>query len=145
MYAFAPLTGWLTDRLGRLAVIFVGIALLLSACALAATAGHDAARLAFALIVLGLGWSGTMVAGSTMLSESVVVEMRASAQGLSDMIIGFGGATAGALSGAIVSAWGYPTLALFAGSATLPLLAHALGFRPRARTTVVAAHASANV
>ena len=42
MYAFAPLMGWLTDRLGRRPVIFAGVVLLLGACALAGTAGHNA-------------------------------------------------------------------------------------------------------
>ena len=39
MYAFSPVFGWLTDRLGRRPVIFAGIALLLAACALAGTRG----------------------------------------------------------------------------------------------------------
>jgi MFS family permease len=122
MYAFSPVFGWLTDRVGRRPVIFSGVALLLAACALAGTAGHDTARLAAALMVLGLGWSATMVAGSTLLSESIPVELRASAQGLSDLVMGLAGASAGALSGVVVSAWGYPMLTLIAALATAPLL-----------------------
>jgi MFS family permease len=122
MFAFSPVFGWLTDRLGRRPVIFAGIALLLTACALAGSAGHDQARLAGALMVLGLGWSATMVAGSTLLSESVPVELRASAQGLSDLVMGLAGAMAGAISGVIVDAWGYPTLTLLAALATAPLV-----------------------
>ena len=122
MYAFSPVFGWLTDRLGRRPVIFAGIALLLAACALAGTAGYDTARLAAGLMVLGLGWSATMVAGSTLLSESIPVELRASAQGLSDLVMGLAGATAGALSGVIVAAWGYSTLTLLAALATAPLI-----------------------
>jgi MFS family permease len=122
MYAFSPVVGWLTDRLGRRPVIFTGIALLLSACALAGTAGHDPVRLAAGLMVLGLGWSATMVAGSTLLSESIPVELRASAQGLSDLTMGLAGASAGALSGGIVHAWGYPILTLLAALATAPVI-----------------------
>jgi MFS family permease len=140
MYALAPLTGWLTDRLGRLPVIFAGIMLLLVACALAGTAGHDSVRLAIALVVLGMGWSCTMVAGSTMLTESVPDEMRASAQGLSDMTMGLAGASAGALSGVVVSAWGYPVLAVLAAIATLPLIGESIRFRRNSR----APSASAN-
>jgi len=123
MFAFAPIVGWLTDKLGRRPVIFTGIALLLAACALAGSAGHDTARLAAGLMTLGLGWSATMVAGSTMLSESVPVELRATAQGLSDLVMGLAGATAGAISGVIVDAWGYSTLTLLAALATVPLIA----------------------
>lgn len=123
MYAFSPVFGWLTDRLGRRPVIFLGIALLLAACAVAGTAGHDTARLAAGLMLLGLGWSATMVAGSTLLSESIPVELRASAQGFSDLVMGLAGAAAGAISGVIVHAWGYPTLTLLAGLATVPLIA----------------------
>jgi MFS family permease len=122
MYAFSPAIGWLTDRLGRRPVILVGVALLLAACALAGSAGHDSPRLATGLLVLGSGWSSTMVAGSTLLSESVSVELRTSAQGVSDAVMGLAGATAGALSGVIVEAWGFPMLALIAAVATAPLL-----------------------
>jgi MFS family permease len=135
MFAFSPIFGWLTDRLGkrehltrveapggRRPVIFLGIALLLTACALAGTAGHDPSRLAGALTVLGLGWSATMVAGSTLLSDSIPVEMRPSAQGLSDLVMGLAGASAGAFSGVIVAEWGYSTLTLLAALATAPLI-----------------------
>ena len=122
MFAFSPVFGWLTDKLGRRPVIFAGIALLLASCALAGSAGHDPTRLAAGLMVLGLGWSATMVAGSTLLSESIPVELRASAQGLSDLVMGLAGASAGAVSGVIVDVWGYPTLTMFAALATAPLI-----------------------
>ena len=122
MYAFSPVVGWLTDRLGRRAVIAGGIAVQLAACALCGTARHGTTPLAAGLMLLGLGWSGTMVAGSTLLSESVPMELRAAAQGLSDLVMGLAGATAGAVSGVIVYAWGYPTLTLLAALATAPLI-----------------------
>lgn len=123
MYAFSPVIGWLTDRFGRRPVILTGIALLITACALAASAGHHQARLAVGLMILGLGWSCTMVAGSTLLSESVPVDLRASAQGLSDLTMGLAGASAGALSGVVVYAWGFPMLGLIAALATVPFIA----------------------
>ena len=132
MYAFAPVMGWLSDRFGRKAVIVMGVLLLLVACAVAGTAGHDATRLAIGLVLLGLGWSATMVAGSALLSASISPELRPSAQGLSDVIMGIAGATAGALSGVVVQAFGYPTLTLVAATTTLPLVALALQ-KPRDR------------
>jgi MFS family permease len=128
MYAFSPVVGWLTDRLGRRPVILGGIATLLAACALAGSAGNDTPRLSVGLALLGLGWSGTMVAGSTLLSESVPVDVRPSVQGLSDVVMGLAGATGGAVSGVIVDLAGYPTLAALAAIATVPLIA--LASRP---------------
>jgi MFS family permease len=127
MFAFAPVFGWLTDRVGRRPVIAIGIVLLLLACALAGTAAHHAARLGAGLMLLGLGWSATMVSGSTLLSEAVPAELRPSAQGLSDLVMGLAGATAGALSGLVVEGWGYPTLTLLAALATVPLVLILIG------------------
>ena len=132
MYAFSPVVGWLTDRLGRRPVIGAGLLLLIAACALAGTAGHGTPQLALGLMVLGIGWSCTIVAGSTLLSESIPVELRASAQGLSDTIMGLAGASAGAMSGVVVSTWGYPTLALVAALATAPFALLSLVFQRRA-------------
>ncbi|WP_428961377.1 MFS transporter [Micromonospora fluostatini] len=126
MYAFAPLVGWLTDRLGRRAVVLGGAGLLLAACAVAGTAGHDTPRLAAGLVLLGLGWSATMVAGSTLLSESVPVPVRPTVQGLADLIMGLAGAGAGAASGFVVQTAGYPVLTLLAAVAVGPLVALAL-------------------
>ena len=135
MYAFSPVMGWLSDRFGRRHVILGGIALLLAACGVAGTAGHDATRLAVGLVLLGLGWSATMVAGSSLLSFSMTPELRPAAQGLSDVIMGLAGATAGALSGVVVQAFDYPTLTLAAALMTFPLAALALakpfGNQPR--------------
>jgi len=132
MYALSPVIGWLTDRVGRRPVIGAGLLLLIVACALAGTAGYDSTRLAIALTVLGIGWSCTMVAGSTLLSESIPVDLRASAQGVSDAIMGLAGASAGALSGVVVAASGYPTLALVAALATMPFVVLATLRRRRA-------------
>jgi MFS family permease len=134
MYALSPAVGWLTDRVGRRAVILTGGGLLLVACAVAGTAGDDTPRLTIGLFVLGLGWSCTMVAGSTLLSESVPVDVRAAAQGLSDLCMGVAGASVGAVSGFVVELSGYPTLNLLAATAVVPLVALAL--RPARRTSL---------
>lgn len=126
MFAFSPAVGWLTDRAGRRPVIIAGVVLLVAASLLAGSAEHDSTRLAIALTILGLGWSFTMVAGSTLLSESVAEELRTSAQGLSDAIMGITGASAGALSGIIVHAWGFPMLTVLAAIATTPFVVLAM-------------------
>jgi MFS family permease len=126
MYAFSPVVGWLTDRFGRRPVILGGAGVLVAACGIAGTAGADTPRLSVGLFLLGLGWSGTMVAGSTLLSESVPVDVRPGAQGLSDLVMGLAGASAGALSGFVVEVAGYPRLNLASAIAVVPLVALAL-------------------
>jgi hypothetical protein len=54
--------------------------------------------------------------------------VRPSAQGLSDLVMGLAGASAGAASGLLVSWSGYPTLTMLAAIATVPLVA--LAIRP---------------
>jgi MFS family permease len=131
MYAAAPLVGIAADRLGRRRVILAGLICLLLACAIAGTSGHDPVRLGAGLMLLGLGWSATMVAGSALITEVTPMAARPSVQGLSDLVMGLTGASAGAVSGVVVSAAGYPTLALLAAVATVPLLGLAL--RPLAQ------------
>jgi len=123
MYAFSPVIGWLTDRFGRRPIIVAGLVFLLTACALAGTAGHNSPRLAAGLMALGIGWSSTVVAGSTLLSDSIAADLRPSAQGLSDLTMGLAGASAGALSGVFMQAWGYSTLALIVALAAAPFMA----------------------
>ncbi|MEH0825963.1 MFS transporter [Micromonospora sp. CPCC 205554] len=126
MYALSPVVGWLTDRFGRRPVILGGVALLLAACAVSGTAGHHTPLLSVGLTLLGLGWSGTMVAGSTLLSESVPTADRPGVQGLSDLLMGLAGAGAAAASGFVMRAVGYPTLTLLSAIAVVPLVALAL-------------------
>jgi hypothetical protein len=73
-----------------------------------------------------MGWSSTMVAGSTLLSESISTSNRPAAQGLSDLVMGLCGAVSGALSGVVVAWSGFPTLTVLAALATVPLVALAL-------------------
>ena len=136
MYAFSPVTGWLTDRVGRRPVILAGVALLVAGCVVAGLADHDTVGLAVGLSLIGLGWSGTMVAGSTLVSESVGMANRAAVQGLSDLVMGLGGASAAALAGVVVAWSSYATLTALTAVATVPLVAVALRPAGSTRTQV---------
>ena len=113
MYAFSPLVGALSDRIGRIRVIQLGVVLLLLAALVAGTApGMDSVRLGVGLFLLGLGWSCTLIAGSTFLSESVDVSMRPSSQGASDLVMNLMGAGGGAVAGVIIGTLSYAWLCL---------------------------------
>ena len=121
MYAFSPLVGSLSDRLGRVRVIQIGsIILLLSTIISGKAKADDAYTLGVGLFLLGLGWSCTLIAGSAFLSESVDQQFRASSQGASDLVMNLSGAGGGAIAGVIIGTLSYGWLCL---AAALPVLA----------------------
>ena len=120
MYAFSPIVGSLSDRLGRRFVIQLGVIILLTACLVSGLADpHNSIQLGFGLFLLGLGWSCTLIAGSALLSEAVETELRPSSQGASDLLMNLMGAGGGAMAGVIIGTLGYGWLCLFAA---LPIL-----------------------
>jgi MFS family permease len=121
MYAFSPLVGSLSDRFGRVRIIQIGIlTLLLSTIISGKAEADDAYTLGVGLFLLGLGWSCTLIAGSTLLSESVSAEFKASSQGASDLVMNLAGAGGGAIAGVIIGTLSYGWLCL---AAALPVLA----------------------
>ena len=132
MYAFSPLVGSLSDRLGRVRVIQIGIlTLLLSTIISGNSQADDAYTLGVGLFLLGLGWSCTLIAGSAYLSESVEQEFRASSQGASDLVMNLSGAGGGALAGVIIGTLSYGWLCLAAAIPVLALGVMSLKFKSR--------------
>lgn len=115
MYVMSPVVGWLADKAGKVPVLILGMALLLSAAALAATAGQHVWQVTMALVLLGLGWSCGLVAGSALVTESVPIERRPAVQGLSDLLMNVCGATGTIVAGAIVGGRSYGVLGLVVG------------------------------
>lgn len=113
MFAFSPLTGMAVDRLGGRVVAMVGSGILVLATVLASTApmGHST-RLLIALFLLGLGWSCTLVSGSTLLTAAVPTAERPGAQGASDLVMGLSAGVGGALAGVVVDRASFHALAL---------------------------------
>ncbi|MDN5725868.1 MAG: MFS transporter [Propionibacteriales bacterium] len=116
MYAFSPITGWAVDRFGGRVIVATGAALLLTAAILAGSSQTGPSiRLTAGLIVLGLGWSCTLIAGSTLLTSALSLNERTGAQGMADVAMGLAGGGGGFLAGVIVQQWGFATLAVLAG------------------------------
>ncbi|MCF8536687.1 MAG: MFS transporter [Candidatus Nanopelagicales bacterium] len=103
MYALSPVVGWAVDRFGRLQVISAGVVILALACGISGVAaGDNVPLLAVGLFLLGLGWSCTLIAGSTLVTDEVETTERPAVQGLSDLVMNAAGAVGGAAAGIIV-------------------------------------------
>lgn len=132
MYALSPVFGWLSDRLGRGSVLAGSAAMLLAAGGLCAAAGpRDTVLITVGLVLLGLGWSAALVAGSTLLSESVPLRVRAGAQGLSDVAMNVSGAVGGIAAGLVVAGASFAVLGVAAAVLVAPYLLAAGTFLAR--------------
>jgi MFS family permease len=122
MYLFSPLVGVLADRAGRRATVALGGGLLLAAAVLAGTAPPGAAvQLGAGLLLLGLGWSCGLIAGSTLVTESVGAQLRPTAQGGTDLLMGLGAALAGAAGGPLMALGGFGLVSTVCGALVVPL------------------------
>ncbi|QOV33222.1 MFS transporter [Streptomyces ferrugineus] len=123
MYLPSPLTGWLVDRYGRTPIAAAsGLTLLAAGITAAAAPADSVVVLALALALLGLGWNLGLVSGTAMITDAVPPATRAKTQGMVDVSIAIAGATGGLSSGLVVSAAGYPVLALTGGVLALAVL-----------------------
>jgi MFS family permease len=123
MYLFSPLVGMLADRVGAPSVVALGAGLLLAAAAISGTAAPaDSVQLGAGLLLLGLGWSCGLIAGSTLVTESVAEDQRPTAQGGTDLIMGLGAAVAGVAGGPLLAVGGYGLVAAVSAVLVVPLL-----------------------
>jgi MFS family permease len=123
MYAFSPVAGWLSDRVGRRSMIGLAVGFLCASGVLAALAPPGSWAHSIALLLLGVGWCLSFVAASALLTESTGHTERVRVQGTADAWVWAAAATAGAVSGLLLSALGYPALsAIGAVLALAPLL-----------------------
>ncbi|MDK3257845.1 MFS transporter [Blastococcus capsensis] len=124
MYLFSPLVGVLADRVGAPAVVALGGLLLLAAAAVAGTAAPaDSVQLGVGLLLLGLGWSCGLIAGSTLVTASVGAELRPTAQGGTDLLMGLGAALAGVVGGPLLAWGGFGLVSGVSAALVLPLAA----------------------
>jgi MFS family permease len=140
MYIASPLSGWLCDRFGRLAMIGVGALVLTGAVLLAGLApGREGALVILGLFLNGVGWNLAFVSGSALLTDALASAERGSVQGFADLVMGlmgFFGSTAG---GVVLGRWGFTILNL--AGAVLVLAPLAAAWRGRVALAQASPHA----
>ncbi len=112
MYLFAPVFGWLADKVGRRSVILLGQSLYLVCLLINAFIPDSVLMITISITLLGLGWSASTVSGSAVVSESVAPADKTTVQGFSDSVMSFAGAGGGLVAGVILAAVGYGMLSV---------------------------------
>jgi MFS family permease len=118
MFAPSFFSGSLVRRFGAIQVLLAGLALL-AANALVAASGTDLGHFFWALVLLGMGWNFTYVAGTALLTEACVEQERAKTQAANEVILQGFVALASLASGWLLASFGWQVLAL---SALPPLI-----------------------
>lgn len=131
MYAFSPVVGWLTDRIGRVTVVLIGQGIFVASALFAGLSRDSVALVTIGLFLLGLGWSFSLVAGSAMLGEAVSQRLRPAVQGTADTTMNVVSAIAAGVSGPAMATIGFGGLNVLAGILVIPvvLLAPSVIFR----------------
>jgi len=105
MYAFSPVFGWLSDKLGRVQTVILGQSIYVAALAFAGFGQDSRLMVTIGLFLLGLGWSASTVGGAALLTSTLPVEEKTNVQGLSDALMNLSGAFGGAIAGSILAAF----------------------------------------
>lgn len=122
MFALSLVVGRAADRIGRVATIVAGLALL-AAGGLTVALLEGAIGLAVGLLVVGLGWSCAYIAGSVLLTDAIAPERRARVVGLVDLATALLTATAAFLGGLWYAQHGIWALGLAAAAvASIPIV-----------------------
>ncbi|CAB4636122.1 unannotated protein [freshwater metagenome] len=114
MYAFAPLFGILSDKIGPVKTIVIAQLIFVSALLIAGFGAETQNLVTLGLFLLGLGWSAATVSGSALLATSVPVDQKTNVQGLSDSMMNLSGASGGAIAGTLVALYSFTGLSLMA-------------------------------
>ncbi|MEV8516012.1 MFS transporter [Dactylosporangium sp. NPDC051484] len=123
MYAFSPLAGRYADRRGRRAALRTGAWVMIAASVSSLAAGHSVPIMFLSMGSLGVGSTMGLIAGSSLLSDHVPVDVRVAVQGTADLLTAAAGGIAGLAAGVVVDLLGYGLLGIAAALLTLPILA----------------------
>jgi MFS family permease len=133
MYGLSPVSGWAADRWGPRTGMWIGICIFVASLLAGAFFSHSTGWIIVCLILLGLEWSFTNVAGSALFTSAVSEQTRAASQGGLDSLANLCAAVAAFGAGPLLAVTSFSTLAWVAVAVLVPLvLALALHGQPPA-------------
>lgn len=136
MYAPSPVSGWVTDRAGAARAAGMAGAILVAAC-WAAALSHSAATLSAAMLLLGVGWNLSLLAGSALLIADLAPRHRPGREGWGETGMGVAASGGGIASGVVMAGHGYGLLATCGAAiacVVFPLAWVGRSTRPRSTT-----------
>jgi MFS family permease len=131
MFAFSLVSGWATDRFGRVPVLAVGGVLLLVSCLLAPLSPAFV-PIFVALFLLGYGWNLCYVAGSALLADHLSTAEKAATQGVADLALGGVSALSTLVGGVVFAAYGFTAMSMAGAVAAVVLLLVVVRYRAAA-------------
>jgi MFS family permease len=111
MFAPSPISGWLADRVGPIAVAVIGFAFITVAGLTGVFVDlENGTAITALLVLLGLGWNFGIVGGSTLLSASTTPSLRPHAEGIGEVAMGLAAGLGAPIAGVLVAAGGFTSL-----------------------------------
>ena len=125
MYGLSSMTSRLSDHFGRVPIVIAG-ALVLAVSAVLTPISNQFSMLAFALFLLGLGWNFCFIAGSALLSGTLLPFERGRAQGTSEMMVALAAATGSLGTGTVFADGGIVAVSAIGLGFSLALIGWAI-------------------
>jgi len=135
MFGLSGVSGRLTTRFGRRAIIGSGALVLVAACLLTPLA-TTVPMLALALFLLGLGWNFCYVAGSALLTDSLQANERGRAQGANEVVVALASGAGSLSTGALYAFGSIVTISALGLALTLFLAVALAASSIRGRETI---------
>jgi MFS family permease len=118
MYGSSPLSGWFTDRCGRLPVMWAsGAVLSFAGIVLAHAPPGSLTLMSVGLMLLGIAWNCGFISCSAILTDAAVTSPHpARLQGFADTCMNAAGAVAALISGALLRTVGFGAIGWLVGA-----------------------------
>lgn len=114
MFALSVPVGRVADRIGRRSTIAWGVVICAIGAAGTVLFAHTLVIVPF-FFLLGLGWSGTFVAGTSALADVTTASERGTLTSANDMLVYIAGGTASIGGGFVAAGLGFPALGIGLG------------------------------